>query len=42
MLDMLSRHQNWYIQKDLCLVQPKFSTVIEAMIALCFFSLLFE
>ena len=29
---MLSRYQNWYIQKDLCLVHSNFPTVIEAMI----------
>ena len=39
---MLSRHQNWYIQKDLCLVRSKFPTAIEAMITMCFLSLLFE
>ena len=40
--DILSRHQNWYIQKDLCLVHSKFPTAIEAMIAVCFTSLVFE
>ena len=42
MLDMLSQHQNWYIQKDLCLGHSKFSTTTEAMIAVCFLSLLFK
>ena len=42
MLDTLSRLQNLYIQKNLCLVLFKFPTVIEAMIAVCFLSLLFE
>ena len=36
MLDMLSRHQNWFIQKDLCLVHSKFPTAIEASIAVCY------
>ena len=36
MLDMLSRHQNWFIQKDLCLVHSKFPTAIEASIAMCY------
>ena len=31
MSDMLSRYQNWYIQKDLCVVHSHFPTVIEAM-----------
>ena len=42
MLDLLSQHQNWYIQKDLCLGHSKFSTKTEAMIAVCFLSLLFK
>ena len=42
MLDMLSQHQNWYIQKDLCLGHLKFSTTTEAMIAVCFLNLLFK
>ena len=42
MLDMLSQHQNWYIQKDLCLGHSKFSTTTEAMIVVCFLSLLFK
>ena len=33
---MLSRHQNWYIEKKMCLVHSKFPTVIEAMIAVSF------
>ena len=36
MSDMLSRHQNWFIQKDLCLVHSKFPTAIEASIAVCY------
>ena len=42
MLDMLSRHWDWYIKKKLCLVHSKFPTTIETMIAVCFLSLLFE
>ena len=42
MLDMLSQHQNWYIQKELCLIHSKFPIVIEAMITVCFLSLLFK
>ena len=41
-LNMLSLHQSWYIQKDLCLVPSKFQTAIEALIAVCFLSLLFK
>ena len=40
--DMLSRHQNWYIKTNLCLIHSKFSTAIEAMITVCFSSLLLE
>ena len=36
MSNMLSRHQNWFIQKDLCLVHSKFPTAIEASIAVCY------
>ena len=42
MLDMLSWHQNCYIQKDLCLVHSKFPAVIIAIITVCFFSLSFK
>ena len=42
MSDILPQHQNWYIKKDLCLVHSKFPTVIKAMIAVCFLSLLIE
>ena len=42
MSDMLSQHQNWYIKRNSCLVHSKFPTSIEAMIAVCFLSLLFE
>ena len=42
MSDMLSQHQNWYIQKDLYLVHSKFPTAIEALIFVCFLSLLLE
>ena len=42
MLDMLSRHWDWYIKKKLCLAHSKFPTTIEAMIAVCVLSLLFE
>ena len=42
MSDMLPRHQNWYIQKDLCLVHTKFPTVIKVLIVVCFLNLLFE
>ena len=37
---MLSRHQNWYIRKNLCLAHSKFPTAVEAFIAVCFLSLL--
>ena len=40
--DMLSWHQNWYIKTNLCLIHSKFSTAIEAMITVCFSSLLLE
>ena len=40
--DMLSWHQNWYIKTNLCLIHLKFSTAIEAMITVCFSSLLLE
>ena len=36
MSDMLSRHRNWFIEKDLCLVHSKFPTAIEASIAVCY------
>ena len=36
MSNMLSRHQNWFIQKDLCLVHSKFPTAIDASIAMCY------
>ena len=42
MSDMLSQHQNWCIQKDMCLVHSKLPTAIEALIAVCFLSLLFK
>ena len=42
MSDMLSQHQNWYIQKDLYLVHSKFPTAIEALIFVYFLSLLLE
>ena len=37
MSDMLSQHQNWYIQRNLCLGHSKFPTAIEAVIAFLFF-----
>ena len=40
--DMLSRHQNWYIKTNLCLIHSKFSTAIEVMITVCLLSLLLE
>ena len=36
MSDVLSRHRNSFIQKDLCLVHSKFPTAIEASIAVCY------
>ena len=42
MLEMLSGHQNWFIENDLCLAHSKFPTVIQPMIAVCFLSLLFK
>ena len=42
MSDMLPRHQNCYIQEDLCLVHTKFPTVIKVLIVVCFLNLLFE
>ena len=36
MSDMLSQHQNWYIQRNLCLGHSKFPTAIEAVIAFFF------
>ena len=42
MSDILSQHQNWCIQKDMCLVHSKLPTAIEALIAVCFLSLLFK
>ena len=32
MLDILSQHQDWCIQKDLCLVHSKFLIAIESLI----------
>lgn len=37
MSDMLSQHQNWYIQRNLCLGHSKFPTAIEAVITFFFF-----
>ena len=37
MSDMLSQHQNWYIQRNLCLGHSKFPTAIEAVIGFFFF-----
>ena len=39
---MLSRHQNWYIRKNLCLAHSKFPTAVEALIVVCFLSLLLD
>ena len=41
-LNKLSLHQSWYIRKDLCLVPSKFPTAIEALVTVCFLSLLFK
>ena len=41
MSDMLSQHQNWYIQRNLCLGHSKFPTAIEAVIAFFFFFLVY-
>ena len=42
MLDILSQHQDWCIQKDLCLVHSKFLIAIESLIVVWFLSILFE
>ena len=40
MSDMLSQHQNWCIQKDMCLVHSKLPTAIEALSAVLFESII--